>query len=288
MQRFNMLMFFIALINIQFLTSLEVGSMSKPLKVPGVAEHFEQLCYYELKVDLIIKNYVQRVKDYVSKFFLDHKISATDRNSISFQLFWKAFKEGKYGQIATELAGSEDYVKSYWFHFTSNETKMTEVEFTKFIGLYYLEGELLVAEKHPTLTEFFPNEHNLYGKIACNVGLAYWTLTVELLHRMFIEFKWSVTNTVVTKIEIFVIITNTHTGKCWLVDGKKCKWFTEFIGKIMGFFNMSTGNRQNLNIEETKLAYSTMLFQDLYEPACKQNKFEAGKILQLTKDIKFE
>jgi hypothetical protein len=282
-------MFFIALINIQFIATLEIATIAKPLKVASEIEgHFEQLCYYELKQDLIIKNYVTKVKDYVKKFFLEHKVTGEQKNSINFQLFWKAFKEGKYGQIATELAGSEDYVKSYWFHFTSDKTKMTEVEFTKFIGLYYLEGELLVAEKHPTLTEFFPNEHNLYGKVACNVGLAYWTLTVELLHRMFIEFKWTVTTKDITKIEIFTILTNTHTGKCLIIAGKKCKWFTEFIGKIMGFFNMSTGKRQNLNIEETKLAYSTMLFQDLYEPACKQTKFDIKKIIEKTKEIKFE
>jgi hypothetical protein len=286
LQKFNILLFLIAILNVQFIASIEITNLTKS-KTSTPSEHFEQLCYYELKQDLIIKNYVEKVKLYVSKFFLKNKIAKKDQNEINFSLFWLAFKEGRYGEVASDLAGSEDYVKSYWTHFVTKGSKtMTEAEFTRFIGLYYLEGELLVEEKHPTLSEFFPNEHNINQKIACNVAIGFWYLTQELLQRMFIEFKWSDSTQVITKTEIFTIITNTHSGKCWITAEKKCKFFSEYIGNILGFFNMSGGNRQALTIEETKLAYSTMLFQDISEPVCKQFKFDATQLQKQINQIR--
>merc|ERR1712151_905066 len=280
LQRFNVIMFLLAILNIHTYASLEIASLTKVPKFER-SENFEQLCYYDLKVDLIIKNYVLRVEDEVQKLF--------DKNSIKFEFFFKAFKQGNYGKIAPELAGSEDYVRSYWNYFQTKKgsDKMSEKDFTKFMGLYYLEGELLIIEAHPTLTEFFPNEHNVNRRIGCNVGLAFWELTTEYLQRIFIEFKYSMTNQKVAKTEIFTIITNTHTGKCQIMMDKKCPFFTNFIGKVMGFFNMSAGKRESLNTKETKIACSTFLFSDVYDKSCKQVKFDPETIQKKIKAIKF-
>merc|ERR1712032_49135 len=286
LQRFNVIMFLLAILNIQTYSSLEIASLTKVPKLEK-ADNFEQLCYYDLKVDLIIKNYVIRVEDEVAKIF--DKNDLVDRNKIKFEFFFKAFKQGNYGKIAPELAGSEDYVRSYWNYFQTKKGSdtMTEKDFTKFMGLYYLEGELLIIEAHPTLTEFFPNEHNVNRRIGCNVGLAFWELTTEYLQRIFIQFKYSMTNQKVTKTEIFTIVTNTHTGKCQIMMDKKCPFFTNFIGKVMGFFNMSAGKREYLLTKETKVAYSTFLFSDVYDKSCKQVKFDAETIQKKIKAIKF-
>merc|ERR1712222_21145 len=267
LQRFNVIMFLLAILNIHSYSSLEISSLTKVPKFDRT-ENFEQLCYYDLKVDLIIKNYVIRVEDEVAKLF--DKNDLVDRNNIKFEFFFKAFKQGRYGKIAPELAGSEDYVRSYWNYFITKKdsNSMTEKEFTKFMGLYYLEGELLVIEAHPTLTEFFPNEHNVNKRIGCNVALAFWELTTEYLQRIFIQFKYSTTIQKITKTEIFTIFTN-------------------FIGKVMGFFNMSSGKRESLNTKETKMAYSTFLFSDVYDKTCKEIKFDAEKLQKKIKAIKF-
>lgn len=280
-QKFNILLFLIALFNIQFFAALELSSVAKLQKAPK-EENFEQLCYYDLKQELIIRNYVIRIKDECDTIYEVNKY--TKRDEITFQFFWQVFREGKYGQIAPELAGSEDYVRAYWNYFTSGE-KMTEDEFIRFMGLYYLEGELLIIEKHPTITEFFPNEHNVMRHKGCDVALAYWALVSELMHRIFVQFKWSQTSKVITVSEIFTILTNTHSGKCQLFNGKKCKFFTEYIEKIMGFFNMSTGNRPTMTIPELKISYSTMLFNDLYKPLCENKEFDPKKLNELIEKI---
>ena len=277
MQKFNILLFLIAILSFQFSYTLELSSLSKVKSPKLQIADFEELCYYDLKVDIIIKNYVIRIQDQVNKLFEAN--SALDRKNIKFDFFWKTFKSGHYGEIAPELAGSEDYARSYWNYFVKpNSQVMTEVEFTKFMGLYYLEGQLLIGEIHPTLTKYFPNEHNVNNRLGCSIGLAFWNLTSELLQRIFIQFKWSKTTTTFTKTQVFTIISNTHTGKCWISGGKKCKFFDEVIGKFLGFFNMSSGKRDALDIKETKLAYSTFLFQDIFEPACSQKKFDGAMI----------
>ena len=164
MHRFNVIMFFIAFLTIQSYSSLEIGSIfgekNKIVEKLENSENFEALCYYDLKVDLIIKNYVIKIKAEVEKVFKIH--TTANRDAIKFSIFNTVFNKGNYGQIAPELAGSEDYVRSYWNYFKNNNSEtMTEKEFTKFMGLYYLEGELLVTETHPTLSQFFPNEHNI-------------------------------------------------------------------------------------------------------------------------------
>lgn len=278
-------MFLIALLIIQLAGSMELSSLIQMQKGTTKEENFDQLCYYELKQELIIKNYVEKIKDEVAKVLLEFKI--TEKDTVSFAIFWKIFRNGKYGKVATELSGSEDYVRSYWAYFTTKASMstMTYVEFTRFMGLYYLEGELLVTESHPTLTEFFKNEHNISKRKGCNIALAYWALTTELLHRIFIEFKWSTVTKVITVSEIFTIITNTHAGKCHLMGDMKCKFFTEMIQKIMGFFNMSTGNRPTLAIPELKIAYSTMLFNDLFKPVCNNKSFTPEKIKTLMEKV---
>ncbi len=40
---------------------------------------------------------------------------------------------------------------------------MDAYQFEFFYMLHYLEGELLVANKHPTLSSRFPNKQNLFG-----------------------------------------------------------------------------------------------------------------------------
>merc|ERR1711957_5849 len=284
MQRFNVIMFLITLLNIQFSTSFDINSLARSIKVD--TDNFQELCYYELKVDLIVKNYVIKIQDDVNKIFKIHKDQ--DRNAIKFEFFSQIFKKGSYGQIAPELSGSEDYVRSYWNYFTKKDSKtMTEKEFTKFMGLYVLEGELLVTETHPTLSEFFPNEHNISKRIGCNIAIAFWKLSSELLYRMFIEFKWSTTNQKITKTEIFTILTNTHTGKCEISMDKKCPYFTTLIGNVLGFFNMSAGNSQSLTTKETKIAYSTFLFSDVFDKKCKQLAFDAEKLQKQIKAIGF-
>lgn len=279
MQRFNVIMI-LFLLSFQLYSSLEVNQVFnlRNTNFTKVLESdFEQLCYYELKSDLIIKNYVTRIEDQVNKIF--DKNSVLSRDEIDFDFFHKVFKNGKYGQIAPELAGSEDYVRSYWNYFKTekNSETMTEKEFTKFMGLYFLESDLLVKEQHPTLTDFFKNEHNIDNRQGCDIALAFHKLSNELLQRIFIQFKFS-TKDNVTKKTIFTILTNTHTGKCMLTMDKKCPAFTNFIGKAMGFFNMSTGKRDYMTIKETKIGYSTFLFSDVYDKECTQTKFDAAMI----------
>merc|ERR1712151_22748 len=281
-QKICIIMFFIALCSVQFAECFELSSLVQLQKPTTKVENFEEMCYYELKQELIIKKYVEKIKAEVQTVYIANKHVQTD--AISFTLFWKIFKEGRYGKIATELANSEDYVRAYWGYFTQEAT-MTHVQFTRFMGLYYLEGDLLTIERHPTLTQFFPNEHNINRRLGCDVAHAYWVLVTELLHRVFIEFKWSTTTKIITVTEIFTIITNTHYGKCHLFMDKQCKFFTKLIERIMGFFNMSSGNRPTLIVAELKMAYSTMLFNDIFEPACAAKNFDGDKLSELVKRV---
>lgn len=205
---------------------------------------------------------------------------------MDFAAFFKVFKNGHYGKIAEEISGSEDYVKSYWNYFKKdNKETMTEKEFTKFMGLYYLEGNLLVNEIHPTLSQFFDNEHDLEHRNGCQTAIAFWSLTNELLQRIFIQFKWETKDKKITKAEIFTILTNTHNGKCQITLDKKCPHFTKFIGEVLGFFNMSAGSRDSLTIKETKIGFSTFLFSDIYDKKCNQVKFDAEKLQNKIKAI---
>jgi hypothetical protein len=248
-------------------------------------EAFENFCYYDLKTNLIIENYVTKVKSITKKVLL--KFPTINTSDINFATFWQIFKEGNYGKIAIELAGSEDYVRSYFDYFKGKDGKLTENNLLHFMGLYYMEGELLVEEIHPTLSFFFKNEHNIAETKGCKVALAFWYLTDSLTKKIFVEFKWG-DDKVIDREEIFTILVKTHSGKCWLMADKKCDFFDEILGKTLGFMNMSGGDREGLNVHETKLAYSTFLFNDICEETCKQKKFEAEALAKKIENIKTE
>lgn len=265
-------MFFIALVCFHSVSSLELSTFINKLQKVDTFE--EEMCYYDLKVDLIIKNYVEKVKELVEEAMIKHEVT-----EITFEFFTTVFKEGNYGQIAYDLGESEDYVKSYWNYFSSETTTIMTVEqFTKFMGLYYLEGELLVEDIHPTLTLFFKNEHNVSKGVGCKVALAFWMLTESMLQKIFVTFEWSTDDKSITKHEIFDIISQTHSGKCWLIMDSDCSLFSGIVGKIQGFFNLSNGSRVALDIPETKIAYTTLVFNDLYNPPCDQTKFDEAEI----------
>jgi hypothetical protein len=269
---------------IQFVYNLELDAVMTRLKLSkfktlALKEKYNDediACYYDLKQKLIIKNYVAKIKELVQG-----NMSIFINNQLFFQEFFEFFKSGTYAKVAEELGRSEDYAKSYFYHFINDDNRdyMTVEEFTKFLGLYYLEGQLLVTEAHPTLTEFFPNDHFINKRTGCNIALAYWDLVKLVYKGMIINFKWDTTKTaVIHKTEVFTMIQNTHSGKCWITAGKKCKFFAKMITKILGFFNMSSGDRQALTLDEGKLAYSTMLFNDIAYEQCKQKKFDFEKI----------
>lgn len=284
-RRINIVLFLIALINIQLLSGLEIAKF-KNLKKDSF-EGFHELCYYDLKVDLIIRNYVIKIKEIVNVIFKENNVTKTDE--IDYALFTKVFKGGNYGKIATELANSDDYVHSYWDYFVNgNDTVMNESDFTLFMGLYYLEGELLLTEQHPTLTDFFPNEHNIGNRLGCNVAIAYWELVEERFGDIFVQFKWSLSSKFVSKDQLFLIYMSTHSGKCIISKGTKCDYFNTLFGYGMGFFNLSSGKRPSLTITEAKFAYSTYLFEDIYKPECIETKFDDKKIAQLIKELNFK
>jgi len=81
------------------------------------------------------------------------------------------------------------------------------------------------------------------------------------------------------KKEIFRIITQTHTGKCWLMTGKDCKFFDELTAKALGFFNMTYGAKKGLNVDQTKMAFSTFLFRDISVKTCKIRRFDERALL---------
>jgi hypothetical protein len=275
MVQINVILFFITLINIQIYSSLELNSFAKQFSKPIDSEAFTQVCYYDLKTDMIIKNYVIKIESTVIKLFKE----STDviETDITFEQFWRFFKNGNYGKIACELSDSEDYVRSYFDFFLNEEGKMTYKTFVQFMGLYFLEGELLVMEIHPTLSPLFPNEHNISKSKGCRISLAYWELVNFLLQKIYIQFKWEESRPI-SKEEIFSILENTHTGKCYIMADKKCKFFDKYISKVLGFMNMSTGAREGLNVFENKMAYSTFLFNDISHQVCTQIKFDAEVI----------
>lgn len=277
----QIVLFLIALLNIQYSTSIEIVTL-KQLKLPHT-ESFHDMCYYSLKTDLIIRNYVTKIKEIVNIIFETNKVTT---RTVDFALFSQIFSTGHYGEIAREFGGSEDYIKSYWNYFKVGKgTEMNEEDFTRFMGIYYLEGELLVAELHPTLSDFFPNEHNLKKKIGCNVALAFWELTDDNLRKIFINFKWSLKMGFITKSELFQIYITTHSGKCLIIQRQNCNFFNKKMSAGMGFFNLSGGKRKYLTTTEAKFAYATYLFDDIYMPECKRTKFDEKEILKLIKKI---
>jgi hypothetical protein len=269
-QRFNIVMFLIALVSFQSVSSLELNSIKFSREELSL-KNFDDNCYYDLKVDLIIRNYVTKITT-ESQETMDRYSVTTD---ITFEFFWKAFKEGNYGKIAPELAESEDYVKSYWHFFTDNpsSTRMNEENFTNFMALYNLEGELLIMDIHPTLSQYFKNDNVISQETSCKITMAYWMMTGSLLQKIFTKFEWSIFDKSITTQEIFSIFTQTHTGKCWIMEHDDCEFFSPIISKIYGFFNMSNGSR-TMNISEVKIAYSTFIFSDIHTPPCESVKFD--------------
>ena len=269
-QRVNVIMFFFALFNINFISSLELSSLMAKTKVDINLDAFKNTCYYDLKTNFIIENFIVKVKEESTNFLTEY--ANYDENDITFELVWTFFKQGNYGQIACELAGSEDYVRSYYNHFKGSNGKMTLRNFYQFVALYILEGELLVEEVHPTLSLLFPNEHNIQKSHGCKITLAFWELTDFLLEKIYIQFNWS-SDRIIKRQELFTILTVTQTGKCYLMSNDKCDFFEEWLAKNLGFMNMSSGRREGLTVFETKLAYSTLLFSDVSKSACEQTTF---------------
>lgn len=268
------LLFFITIINIQLYSSFELSSLPNLAKNKHLTAFAEECYYYDLKSDLIITNYVKKINSIVNRILKeDTKI---DIENITFKQFWTIFKNGNYGKIACDLADSEDYVRSY-FNYFSIEGKMTRNELVQFMGLYYLEGELLIEEIHPTLSKFFPNDHEIENRKSCRVSIAYWELVNILLEKIYIKFNWD-DDTSIIKKEIFEILVNTHTGKCWLMADKDCKFFDYSVTKTLGFFNMTYGRNKGLNVYQTKLAFSTFVFRDISVKTCKLKKFNAEEI----------
>jgi len=279
LEKTTSLLFFITLISLQLFNSLELSSVAKLSKSPAETIFTKECFYYDLKSDIIITNYVKKINSIVNRILQqDTKI---DRENITFQQFWTIFKNGNYGKIACDLADSEDYVRSY-FNYYSIKGKMTRNELVQFMGLYYLEGELLIDESHPTLSKFFPNDHEIARRKSCKISLAYWELVNVLLQKIYVKFSWDVTTTIKKK-EIFKILIQTHTGKCWLMSGMDCKFFDSIVSKGLGFFNMTYGRNKGLNLSQTKMLFSTFLFKDISVKTCQNKKFDAREIEDISR-----
>ena len=260
--KFSTLLFFITLINMQFYASFDLSNLSK---IPNKLESFRGECsYYELKENVVKINYVKKIHLMVNTII--QEVHDIDINDITFKQFRTIFKNGNYGKVATDLAESDDYVRSYYTYFLKND-KMSIAEFTQFMGLYHLEGELLVEGNHPILSNFFSNEHQVSKRRGCKIAIAFWELVNNLLKRIYLKFQWT-DSTIIKKREIFEIIINTETGKCWLSLNKDCKFFDEFVAKALGFFNESSGRNKGLTVHESKMAYSTFLFRDISVKIC--------------------
>ena len=242
---------------------------------------FETCVFYELKKNLIIKNYVQLVNKEVIKIL--KKYPKLDRSNITFQEFFKIFRNGKYGQIAIELAQSENYVRSYYTFFLKNK-KMDKFQFAQFMGLYILEGELLAREIHPTLSKFFPNEHQISKGYRCKVTMYYWEYVITLLRKYYIKFKWA-TEREIVKRDLFRLYIETHSGKCQIMAGKDCLFFNTLTSSYFGFFNMTNG-KKNMNYKMTSLAFATFVFNDISYETCKTEKFDCKVIEKKFNDMK--
>ena len=281
--KFTTIMFFISLINIQFSTSLELSSLANlstsklnPLK------SFEGQCsYYELKEDEVKINYIKKIHLIVNTLIQD--IKDIDINNITFNQFRKIFSKGNYGKIATDLAESENYVRSYYDYFLKDD-KMSIAELTQFMGLYQLEGELLVEENHPVLSKFYDNGHEVARRKGCKITIAFWELVNNLLKKIYLKFQWT-DSTIITKREIFETLINTKTGKCWLMLDKDCKFFDKFVTKTLGFFNESSGSKKGLTVHEAKFAYSTFLFKDISVKTCDTKKFDPKLIEERIQEL---
>lgn len=227
--------------------------------------------YYDLKTNLILTEYTRKVHNLVNEIFL--KNPGMKKNDIKFSQFFEIFQNGNYGKIAPELSESEDYVKSYFNYFRNPETfKMTIFEFTQFMGLYYLEGELLVENNHPYLSHFYPNEHMVNDLFGCKIAIAYWKIVNRFLKNTYINFNFN-DKTSIGKKEIFRILITTITGRCWLLADKMCRFFEDFVTKAYGFFTMKSGKKKGLSVFETKILYSTFLFRDISVNTCDTNTF---------------
>jgi len=92
----------------------------------------------------------EKVKDIeLKRFYKDMEI-------ITFDEFFKNFALGNFGKIANSFSSNKDYVKDYYDFFSKNGRFDKEC-FKEFYFLYYLEGQLLIADKHPTLSSKFSN-----------------------------------------------------------------------------------------------------------------------------------
>ena len=288
-RKLNIIVFLIALVNMQLLFCIDLSPMTKKHQTPVTPssdQECQELKYFDLKLNVVGNKYLKKIHKIVNLIFKQNNV--TKKDEIEYSLFSKVFKEGKYGKIAVELSKSEDYIHSYWDYFVhENDKTMTQSDFEKFMGLYYLEGELLVTEQHPTLTEFFPNEHNYYKRKGSKPTLAFWDLVEERLKKVFEGFSWKLSKNIVTKTEMFSIYMTTRTGKCSVTNGDGCKTLNELFSYLMGFFNFSNGKRKSLTQNEAKFAYSTLVFDDVHDPGCKQTKFDEKNIEKLVKKLNF-
>ena len=273
LSKFTTFMFFITLINIQFTSTFELSSISYLPKSKTLKSFRGECSYYELKENVVKINFLKKITLLVNT--CTQQIKDLDVNDITIKQFKKVFKNcGNYGKVATDLAESDDYVKSYFKYFSKKNGKMSIKELTQFMALYHLEGELLVEGNHPILTKFFSNEHEVSKRKACPIAKAYWELVNNSLKKIYLKFQWS-DFTSITKKEIFETLVNTVTGKCWVKaqPAKDCKFFDDFVSKALGFFNTSSGKKRGLTADEAKLAFSTFLFKDISVKTCK-GKFD--------------
>jgi len=257
----------------------DLNSMtSKPTNSTITLKAFPKECtFWDLKIEYVITEYVKKIQAVVNTIFKENP--TWKKNDLKFSQFWEIFRKGNYGEIASDLADSEDYVKSYFNYFKNEHTfKMTIFELTQFMGLYFLEGELLVENKHPYLSHFFPNEHEVNDKIACEVTTAFWMVINRYLRNIYVSFNWG-DNTLITKREIFQILIQTKTGKCLLISDKLCRFFDNFVSKAFGFFSMKSGKKKGLSVEENKLLFSSFLFRDISVTSCSEKDIDKNKLL---------
>lgn len=271
-----LLMIIISFINFDLNSLHSINNKFKNLK------SFKVDCfYYDIKTDLIIENYVEKIRLIVDDIFIKH--IEYSRDNISFEQFWAIFKEGKYGLIAPELSKSEEYVRFYYNYFKKSVI-MTEADLLQFMGLYILEGELLINHTHPTLSKYYQNVNQVSDTKSCNVTLFFWELVNQMLMKIYVKYEWN-DETPINKIEIFKILSETIAGKCWLTNDKDCNFFSSEISKAHGFFNLSGGNPNELNVYETKMMYATYLFRDISVDICDQKIFNPIVINQKAETI---
>lgn len=118
---------------------------------------------------------------------------------------------------------------------------------------------MLVAERHPTLSNLYPNDINLHKKRGCRLALAYFNLVKQVV-RQIAKARDFDEDTEIRRKLLSVLITESELGQCLAKVGKDGLFFDLMTAKYLGFFNMSGGIRRGLTYDEFNVAYASFYF----------------------------